>query len=95
MALRKGKWVYITSGGDGGGMLGSRGGTSAIRDSGSINSDILPKGQKPTKKAPAQQLYDLENDLSQTTNVIEANPEVAKSMRELFMKLRKSESTKH
>ncbi len=83
LALRRGKWLYIGARGSGG-FNGSKpgdhawGGPAAIDFAGSVNSDI--EGGKYNADAPVAQLYDLERDLRQTTNVIREYPEVAKEM---------------
>lgn len=79
LSLREGKWVYIPGRGSGG-FAGVRGGPGALAFTGSKNSDITPKGTY-RKGAPTVQLYDLEADLAQATNVVERHPEVAARMR--------------
>lgn len=83
LALRKGKWLYIGARGSGG-FDGSKpsdhawGGPAAIAFAGSVNSDI--EGGEYKADAPDAQLYDLEKDVNQTTNVILKHPEIAKEM---------------
>ena len=83
LALRKGKWLYIGARGSGG-FGGSKpsdhawGGPAAIAFAGSVNSDI--EGGEYKADAPDAQLYDLEKDVNQTTNVIREHPEIAKEM---------------
>jgi len=83
LALRKGKWMYIGSQGSGG-FTGSKpgqhawGGPAAVALAGGVNSDFAKGKYKPG--APKAQLYDVENDRGQTTNVIREHPEVAKQM---------------
>jgi arylsulfatase A-like enzyme len=83
LAIRKGKWVYIGARGSGG-FTGSRpkdhawGGPPAAEFAGSVNSDI--ENGRLKKDAPPAQLYDLESDLAQTTNVYLQNPQVVNEM---------------
>ncbi len=74
MALRKGKWMYIPARGDGGFATN----IAATRLAGTPNSDI--KNGKIKKSAPGAQLYDLEADVNQTTNVYSQYPEVVQQM---------------
>ena len=83
LSLRKGKWMYIPAQGSGG-FRGSKpqhhawGGASAVAFVGGTNSD-LENGQIK-EDAPAAQLYNLEEDKYQTTNVYTQFPKVAKEM---------------
>ncbi len=83
LAIRNGKWVYIGARSSGG-FTGSRptdhawGGPPAAEFAGSVNSDI--ENGRLKKDAPPAQLYNLEIDLVQTTNVYRENPEVVKEM---------------
>lgn len=84
LALRSGKWVYIGAQGGGGARgrnLGDHGfgGPAAMAFTGQRNSDIADGRFKPD--APREQLYDLEADLSQTTNVVCEYPAVAARMK--------------
>jgi arylsulfatase A len=87
LSIRKGKWMYISNQGSGGfsgtkrGMH-SFGGAAAIAYAGYENSDI--EEGKIKKNAPPAQLYDLEKDLSQTTNLYLQYPEVVKEMEALL-----------
>lgn len=95
-AVRKGKWMYIGAqgaGGFGGKRPGSHtfGGPAAISHVGRKNSDI--ENGKIKADAPPAQLYDLEADLAQTTNLYSEYPEVVKEMQEL-MKTYRSEVSK-
>ena len=74
MSLRKGKWMYIPAKGDGG--FGSN--VAASKIVGTPNSDIV--NGKIKKNAPRAQLYDLEADVNQTTNLYVQYPEVAQQM---------------
>jgi arylsulfatase A-like enzyme len=82
-SLRKGKWMYIPAKGSGG-FRGSKpqqhawGGPPATALVGSVNSDI--ENGKLKKDSPLGQLYDLENDPTQTRNVFNEYPEVVKQM---------------
>ncbi|WP_372847211.1 sulfatase-like hydrolase/transferase, partial [Pontiella sp.] len=87
LAIRQGKWMYI-GGPGGGGFGGSKvgahgfGGPAAISFSGRENSDI--QNGKIKKDAPPAQLYDLENDPAQTTNLFHQYPEVVQEMAALL-----------
>ena len=82
LTVRKGKWVYIGAQGDGG--FGYRpngwalGGPGAIGFSGRENSDI--ENGKIKEDAPPAQLYNLETDVAQTTNLYNQYPEVVQEM---------------
>jgi arylsulfatase A-like enzyme len=87
LVIRKGKWVYV--GGQGSGGFGGKtrglhnfGGPPAITSAGYTNSDI-EKGRIKADAPPAQ-LYDLENDLQQTTNLYNDYPEVVEEMEALL-----------
>lgn len=83
LSLRKGKWMYIPSQGSGG-FNGSEpehhawGGAAAVAFVGGVNSDI--ENGKLKEDAPAAQLYNLEADKYQTTNVYNHYPNVVKEM---------------
>jgi len=83
LSLRQGNWMYIPAQGSGG-FIGSKpnhhawGGAPAVEFVGGVNSDI-EKG-KIKEDAPPAQLYNLEEDTNQTTNVFNQNPEVVKEM---------------
>ena len=53
---------------------------------GSVNSDI--ENGKFKADAPQAQLYDLENDVNQTKNVYNENPEVVKEMDKILKSYR-------
>ncbi|CAH8281499.1 arylsulfatase A-like enzyme [Mariniflexile fucanivorans] len=83
LAIRKGNWLYIGAKGGGGfnsAKEGSHGfgGPAAISFAGEINSDI--ENGKMKKDAPPAQLYNLEEDISQTTNLYLQYPDVVKDM---------------
>lgn len=85
LALREGPWLYIGAPG-GGGFNGMKpgdhalGGGGALKFTGETNSDFANGKLKPG--APKAQLYHLVQDPRQTTNVIEAHPDIAKRMAE-------------
>jgi arylsulfatase A-like enzyme len=80
LAIREGRWVYIGAQG-GGGFTGTKpgehmlGGPAALKFTGEVNSDIEDGRIKPD--APADQLYDLASDPSQSRNVVREHPDVA------------------
>ncbi|MGJ8651190.1 MAG: sulfatase family protein [Opitutaceae bacterium] len=87
LSLRKGKWMYISaqgSGGFGGKKRGSHSfaGPAGITYAGYTNSDI--ENGKIKKDSPPAQLYDLDNDLQQTTNLYNDYPEVVEEMKALL-----------
>ena len=97
LALREGHWVYI--GAQGGGGFGGRkvgdhalGGGAALKFAREINSDIVDGEIR--KDAPQAQLYDLQSDLAQSQNVIEANPEIAQKMRRRLQSIRDGKGTR-
>ncbi|CAA6677575.1 MULTISPECIES: arylsulfatase [unclassified Lentimonas] len=77
LSIRQGDWVYIPTTGDGG-FTGSKGGPASVAVMGRTNSDIV-KG-KLRRAAPNAQLYNLEQDPAQTSNVIADYPEVAQKL---------------
>jgi arylsulfatase A len=87
LSIRKGKWMYI--GAQAGGGFADRtpgshgfGGPPAIQFAGRENSDMENGNIKAD--APSAQLYDLENDLAQSTNVYNQYPEVVEEMKSLL-----------
>ncbi|MGE9269887.1 MAG: sulfatase-like hydrolase/transferase, partial [Verrucomicrobiales bacterium] len=89
LSIRMGKWMYIS--GQGGGGFGGKkpgshgfGGPPAITFTERQNSDIANGRIK--KNAPPAQLYDLENDPQQSTNLYKKYPEVVKKMAALLQK---------
>ncbi|MCB4808920.1 arylsulfatase [Tamlana sp. 62-3] len=83
LSIRKGKWMYIGARGAGGfssEKQGSHafGGPKAIAFAGEINSDI--ENGKIKVDAPPAQLYNLEIDPNQTTNVYKDFPEIVNEM---------------
>lgn len=83
LGLRQGKWMYINAQGGGGfeakhqGMH-AFGGPSVFPFTNQKNSDI--ENGKLKADAPKAQLYNLETDPYQTTNVYRDYPEIAKAM---------------
>ncbi len=93
LALRKGKWLYIDAQGGGGFSSPKRGahtfgGPAAITFTKRPNSDIA-KGRIKTQ-APHAQLYKLDEDLAQTTNVFREHPEIVREMKALLAQYRKT-----
>ncbi|MDD7985049.1 arylsulfatase [Lentisphaera marina] len=87
LAIRKGKWIYISGQGSGGFTVAKRGGqafggAAAISYAAYKNSDI--ENGKIKADAPPAQLYDLENDLTQTKNLYNEHPELVKEMKSLL-----------
>lgn len=83
LSLRKGKWMYIPAKGSGG-FGGSKpehhawGGAPAIAFVGNINSDV--ENGKIKENAQIAQLYNLEEDKYQTTNLYSQYPKIIKEM---------------
>ncbi|MFR9620025.1 MAG: arylsulfatase [Rikenellaceae bacterium] len=96
-AYRRGDYVYITQRGGGGfntsepGSAGF-GGAYAAGYFGRENSDM--KDGAYIKGAPDSQLYDLRNDLQQTTNLVMSNSDLAAEMKSGFQAIMKSNSTR-
>ena len=89
LAMRKGKWMYIGAQGGGGFTARTRdahafGGPAVISFIKRENSDI--ENGRIKANAPPAQLYDLEADPYQTTNVYREHPEVVKEMQALLSK---------
>lgn len=87
VSIRSGKWVYIPAQGSGGfrGKPGTHGAGGPVCAAfiGSINSNFDENG-KIHADAPKGQLYDIEADLSQTTNLYNQYPEVVEEMKSLL-----------
>ncbi len=85
LALRQGRWMYISSSGEGG-FTGERpgmhdfGGPAVLAFTGQVNSDVLEGRLR--EDAPPAQLYDLQADPRQTRNVYREHPEIARRMSE-------------
>jgi len=87
LAVRKGKWMYIPAQAGGGFTAAKRGahafgGPAAVTFAKRANSDI--ENGKVKKGAPPAQLYDLEADVRQTTNVYREHPEVVKELQTIL-----------
>jgi len=87
LALRKGKWMYISARGGGGFTSRQRGahafgGPAAITFTQRANSDI--ENGKLRTDAPPAQLYDLESDLAQTKNLYREHAELVQEMEVLL-----------
>jgi|TARA_B110000495_G_C23036304_1_gene619047 arylsulfatase A len=96
LSIRKGKWMYISAQGSGGfrGKLETdyeRGGPGAHLLTKHVNSDI-ENGRYKTDAPPAQ-LYDLDADLLQTTNLYNNHPEVARELKALLEEHQRAERT--
>jgi len=89
LALRRGKWVYVEGQGSG----GFDNGLTGIAFTKQKNSDVTTKG-KIRAGAPPNQLYDLEADLTQTTNVHDKHPDVVAEMRALLKGYRGAAGTR-
>ncbi len=90
LSLRRGRWMYIGAQGSGGFTGGpgvhAAGGPKSVSHVGSENSDIIDGEIR--EDAPPAQLYDLEADLSQTTNLYRQFPEVVKEMEAILKSYR-------
>ncbi len=97
VSVRKGKWMYIPNRGAGGfrGRPGQHlsGGAAAAAFIGNQNSDFNEKG-KYLKDVPRGQLYDLEADLTQTTNLHDLRPDVVQEMKSFLNDYRSDKWTK-
>jgi arylsulfatase A len=93
LAIRSGRWMYI--GGQGGGGFTQTkpgdhalGGPAALAFAGEANSDVLNGKLRPD--APPAQLYDLEADPRQASNVIRTHPEVAEQLKNRLKKIQRA-----
>ena len=83
LSIRKGDWVYVPIQGEGG-FQGKRigdhhlGGAAAVAFMGRTNSDVVDGKLRPD--APKSQLYNVADDPSQTANVVNDYPEIAKDL---------------
>lgn len=87
LSVRKGKWMYIGARAGGGFTAAKRGahafgGPAAVTYAGRENSDI--ENGKIKKNAPPAQLYDLSNDVQQTTNLYRKHPRIVKELKALL-----------
>ena len=90
VSVRKGRWMFIPKQGSGGftgkpGMHAS-GGVKAASFVGSENSDF--ENGVMDKDAPKGQLYDLQEDVTQTTNLHDLRPDVVQEMKSLLNEYR-------
>lgn len=92
LSIRSGRWMYIDGQG-GGGFTGTKpgdhalGGPAALAFTGELNSDVIDGMLRPDA-SPAQ-LYDLEADPRQASNVIREHPEVARRLQERLTAIRR------
>ena len=96
LTIRKGKWVYIDAQGSGGfrGKMETdyeRGGPGAHLLTKQVNSDI-ENGRYKTDAPPAQ-LYNLDTDLSQTTNLYNTHPEIVRELKTLLEECKRAKRT--
>ncbi|MFI3306432.1 MAG: arylsulfatase [Rikenellaceae bacterium] len=96
-SLRMGDWVYIPKRANGGWnnnkpSVNAWGGPLAIEWAGRVNSDI--EGGKVKPDAPKAQLYNLKEDLTQTTNVINDYPEIVAQMESRLHEILSAEQTR-
>jgi arylsulfatase A len=93
VGMRKGEWMYIPAKSDGG-FNGSKpsdhawGGAAVTTLVNTPNSDIVNGKIKPG--APPAQLYRLDTDVNQTTNLYKEKPEVVSEMDALLKASRKA-----
>ncbi len=97
LALREDGWVYISGRGGGGSMAShpgdhGLGGPGAMLFTGQTNSDITDGRFAPD--APSEQLYDLEADLAQGTNVAREHPSIAARMRQRLQEIKSNAHTR-
>ncbi len=97
MALRKGKWMFISGRGGGGFQaehvgMHDLGGAAATPFTNQQNSEI-EDGKIKADAAPAQ-LYDLEDDLSQKNNLYYEFPEIVEMMKKELQEIRNSKKTR-
>lgn len=91
LVVRKGEWVYIPAQNEGG-FQGKKagdhlfGGAAVLPFSGHVNSDIVDG--KVKEDAPPAQLYNLSEDLAQTTNLYNEYPEVVVELDSLLQHYR-------
>ena len=90
--------MYIDGQGSGGFTGAKRGGhafggPAAITYAGYQNSDI--ENGRIKKTAPPAQLYNLDDDLTQTTNVYREHPEVVAELREILRAAKLDDDQEH
>jgi len=89
IGIREGKWLLLPKHGSGGFSTDPAGPWLPPWKIGRQTSDYTADGQlRPD--APPGQLYDLEKDPAETTNVYSEHPDVVRSLTELLAKLRKN-----
>jgi arylsulfatase A-like enzyme len=96
LSIRKGKWMYISAQGSGGfsGKLETdyeRGGPGAHLLTKQVNNDI--ENGRYKADAPPAQLYDLDADLLQTTNLFTKRPDIVREMKALLEKSKQAKRT--
>jgi arylsulfatase A-like enzyme len=88
MAIREGRWVLIPHRGSCGFSTAANNPWLSPWKIGRATSDYTADGQlRPD--APPGQLYDLENDPGETTNVYHQHPEIVKHLTELLANVKK------
>lgn len=95
LTLREGDWVYISAKGGGGFTARAGhglGGPPALLFAGEENSDIENGKFKPD--APNSQLYDLQKDRSQSTNLVRQQPDIADRLRKRLAQLKAASITR-
>lgn len=97
IAIRQGKWIYISAQGGGGfeeENVGDHGfgGPAAFSFTGQVNSDI--KNGEIKDNAPPAQLYNLEADPQQAKNVYNEYPKVVSKLEMLLKKSLQAEATR-
>jgi arylsulfatase A-like enzyme len=92
LSLRQGSWVYIPEQGSGGKTVPEpeKPWSLSYREMTFQNSDVDERGQIKAGSAK-EQLYHLEQDLGQHTNLANSDPERLKAMRERFAELTKGQ----
>lgn len=96
LAIRKGKWMYI-SGQGGGGFTAEKpgihdfGGAAAFPFTGAENSDIANGEIK--ENAPPAQLYNLEEDRNQKVNLYSQYPDTVKALQQLLQKVLEADNS--
>jgi arylsulfatase A-like enzyme len=91
LSVRQSQWVYIPQRGAGGFQGKKPGahlfaGAAALLFTQQVNSDIVNGKVRP--EAAIAQLYDLENDRSQTTNIYSSHPEIVRELEILLNRYR-------
>ncbi|MBI5822182.1 MAG: sulfatase-like hydrolase/transferase [Verrucomicrobia bacterium] len=92
VGVREGKWLFFPKRGSGGFSTDLTGPWMQPWKIGRKTSDYTADGQlKPD--APPGQLYDLEKDLAETTNLYNEHPDIVKRLGELLTSIRKKGNT--